>query len=58
MKKYLFLLGIVMALPLSGYSQSKEALRKEFPNKYVGIKSGREGGRFIVINDFNRKSSQ
>lgn len=32
-----------------------EKLRVEFPEKYVGIKSGREGGRFIVINDFNRK---
>lgn len=35
-----------------------ELLRKEFPNKYVGIKTGREGGKFIVINDFNRKNSQ
>ncbi len=33
-----------------------EKLRDEFPEKYVGIKSARSGGRFIVINDFNRKS--
>ncbi len=33
-----------------------EKLRAQFPEKYVGIKSGREGGRFIVVNDFNRKA--
>ncbi|MFK5882337.1 MAG: Jag N-terminal domain-containing protein [Sulfurospirillum sp.] len=33
-----------------------EKLRNEFPEKYVGIKSARSGGRFIVINDFNRKN--
>ena len=33
-----------------------EKLRNEFPEKYVGIKSARSGGRFIVINDFNRKT--
>ena len=33
-----------------------EKLRIEFPEKYVGIKSARSGGRFIVINDFNRKT--
>jgi spoIIIJ-associated protein len=27
-------------------------LRTTFPNKYVAIKSNREGGKFIVINDF------
>ncbi len=30
-------------------------LRERFPEKYVGIKTGREGVKFIVINDFNRK---
>ncbi|MDR2080827.1 MAG: Jag N-terminal domain-containing protein [Campylobacteraceae bacterium] len=34
-----------------------ERLRGEFPEKYVGIKSGKDGGRFIVVNDFNRKNS-
>ncbi|MDR2790146.1 MAG: Jag N-terminal domain-containing protein [Campylobacteraceae bacterium] len=33
-----------------------ERLRGEFPEKYVGIKSGKDGGRFIVVNDFNRKN--
>jgi len=33
-----------------------EKLRDEFPQKYVGIKSARSGGRFIVINDFHRKT--
>lgn len=32
-----------------------EKLRNTFPEKYVGIKNGRDGGRFIVVNDFNRK---
>ncbi|MDR1285343.1 MAG: Jag N-terminal domain-containing protein [Campylobacteraceae bacterium] len=34
-----------------------ERLRGEFPEKYVGIKNGRDGGRFIVVNDFNRKNT-
>ncbi|MDR1975430.1 MAG: Jag N-terminal domain-containing protein [Campylobacteraceae bacterium] len=34
-----------------------ERLRSEFPEKYVGIKNGRDGGRFIVVNDFNRKNT-
>ncbi|MDR0666388.1 MAG: Jag N-terminal domain-containing protein [Campylobacteraceae bacterium] len=34
-----------------------ERLRGEFPEKYVGIKSGKDGGRFIVVNDFNRKNA-
>lgn len=34
-----------------------EALRTEFPEKYVGIKSGKDGGKFIVVNDFNRKNA-
>ncbi len=33
-----------------------EELRNEFPQKYVGIKSSRDGGKFIVINDFNRRT--
>lgn len=32
-----------------------ERLREKFPEKYVGIKTGREGVKFIVVNDFNRK---
>ncbi|WP_263833043.1 Jag N-terminal domain-containing protein [Sulfurospirillum oryzae] len=34
-----------------------EALRAQFPEKYVGIKSGKDGGKFIVVNDFNRKNA-
>lgn len=32
-----------------------EKLREKFPEKYVGIKTGKEGAKFIVVNDFNRK---
>jgi len=64
-----YLVGVIERINNTGRAQTKildgvlvkialEALRTEFPNKYVGIKSGREGGRFIVINDFNRKASQ
>ncbi len=61
-----YLVGVIERINNTGRAQTKildgvlvkialEALRTEFPDKYVGIKSGREGGRFIVINDFNRK---
>ena len=61
-----YLVGVIERINNTGRAQTKildgvlvkialEALRSEFPDKYVGIKSGREGGRFIVINDFNRK---
>lgn len=64
-----YLVGVIERINNTGRAQTKildgvlvkialEALRKEFPNKYVGIKSGREGGRFIVINDFNKKNNQ
>ena len=64
-----YLVGVIERINNTGRAQTKildgvlvkialEALRKEFPNKYVGIKSGREGGRFIVINDFNRKNKE
>jgi len=33
-----------------------EQLREAFPDKYVAIKTARDGGRFVVINDFNKKS--
>lgn len=32
-----------------------EQLRKIFPDKYVAVKTGKSGGKFIVINDFNTK---
>lgn len=33
-----------------------EQLREAFPDKYVAVKTGREGKKFIVINEFNNKS--
>jgi len=33
-----------------------EQLREAFPNKYVAVKTGREGNKFVVINAFNNKS--
>ncbi len=32
-----------------------EQLREVFPNKYVAVKTGREGRKFVIINDFNTK---
>jgi spoIIIJ-associated protein len=63
-----YLLPVMERIRTSGRGQTKildgvlikialESLRKEFPEKYVGIKSGREGGKFIVVNDFNRKNA-
>ncbi len=34
-----------------------EQLREAFPNKYVAVKTGREGNKFVVINEFNNKSN-
>jgi len=33
-----------------------EQLREAFPNKYVAVKTGRGGNKFVVINEFNNKS--
>ncbi len=33
-----------------------EQLRTEFPNKYVAIKRLRDGSRYIIINDFNKRA--
>ncbi len=62
-----YLVGVIERINNTGRAQTKildgvlvkialEALRAEFPDKYVGIKSGHQGGKFIVINDFNRKN--
>lgn len=32
-----------------------EKLRAMFPNKYIAIKTGKDGKKFIIINDFNTK---
>lgn len=41
-----FLDGILVQIAL-------EQLRERFPDKYVAVKTGREGKKFVVINDFN-----
>ncbi|RUM73370.1 MAG: protein jag [Sulfurovum sp.] len=33
-----------------------EQLREAFPDKYVAVKTSRDGKKFVVINDFNKKS--
>ncbi len=33
-----------------------EQLREAFPNKYVAVKTGKEGKKFVVINEFNNKN--
>jgi spoIIIJ-associated protein len=32
-----------------------EQLRQTFPNKYVAVKTSKDGNKFIVINEFNHK---
>jgi len=44
-----FLDGILVQIAL-------EQLRERFPNKYVAVKIGREGKKFVVINEFNNPS--
>lgn len=62
-----YLVAIIDRIEEQGRGQTKpldgvlikialEKLRAKFPNKYVGIKTGREGRKFIVVNDFNRKA--
>ena len=34
-----------------------EKLRAMFPNKYIAIKTGKDGKKFILINDFNTKKT-
>ncbi len=34
-----------------------EQLRAQFPNKYVAIKTGKDGKKFIIINNFNNKKN-
>ena len=33
-----------------------EQLREAFPDKYVAVKTGRDGNKFVVINEFSNKS--
>ena len=41
-----FLDGILVQIAL-------EQLRERFPDKYVAVKTAREGKKFVVINEFN-----
>jgi spoIIIJ-associated protein len=34
-----------------------EQLREEFPNKYVAVKTARDGRRFVLINEFNSRKN-
>lgn len=43
-----FLDGILVQIAL-------EQLRERFPDKYVAVKTGKEGKKFVVINEFNHK---
>lgn len=43
-----FLDGILVQIAL-------EQLREAFPEKYVAVKTSREGKKFVVINEFNKK---
>ncbi|MFT7880038.1 MAG: Jag N-terminal domain-containing protein [Sulfurimonas sp.] len=43
-----FLDGILVQIAL-------EQLREAFPEKYVAVKTSRDGRKFVVINDFNKK---
>jgi len=44
-----FLDGILVQIAL-------EQLRERFPNKYVAVKTSREGRKFVIINEFNNSS--
>lgn len=44
-----FLDGILVQIAL-------EQLREAFPHKYVAVKTGREGKKFVVVNEFHTKS--
>lgn len=46
-----FLDGILVQIAL-------EQLRERFPDKYIAIKTGKEGKKFVVINAFNKPKTQ
>ena len=45
-----FLDGILVQIAL-------EQLRERFPDKYVAVKTSKDGKKFVVINEFNNKSN-
>jgi spoIIIJ-associated protein len=50
--------GLGKTRPLDGIlvQIALEQLREEFPNKYVAIKRTRNGERYILVNEFNKRS--
>lgn len=61
-----YLIPVIERIENNGRGQTKpldgvlikialERLRNRFPQKYVGIKTGREGVKFIVVNSFTKK---
>lgn len=56
--EYVQLNGRGKTRPLDGIlvQIALEQLRAEFPNKYVAIKTGRDGRKFVIINEFNNKN--
>ena len=55
--EYVELNGKGKTRPLDGIlvQIALEQLREVFPNKYVAVKTGRDGRKFIVINEFNTR---
>lgn len=49
--------GKAQTKPLDGVlvKIALEQLRAKFPDKYVGIKLARNGAKFVVVNEFNKK---
>jgi spoIIIJ-associated protein len=54
---HVYLHGWGKTRPLDGIlvQIALEQLREEFPDKYVAIKKQKDGSRYIIINDFNKR---
>ncbi len=66
-KKYLE--HVIQKIKNNGRAQTKvldgilvkialEELREEFPDKYVGIRTAKNGGKYVLVNDFNNKKTE
>jgi len=55
--EYVELNGRGKTRPLDGIlvQIALEQLREAFPDKYVAVKTGRDGRKFVIINEFNSK---
>ncbi len=64
-KKYLE--QVIQKIENNGRAQTKvldgilvkialEELRERFPDKYVGIRTARNGGKYVLVNDFNNRT--